>query len=209
MKKVIITSILISLTLLTVAPLHSKEIILQSQLLENVDGLRIGINGTVIGVLVKVARQIKKMQFGAKQKDGTRVGLYTYKGKKLTIKQLVEIEKTEKMHSTLKKCYNVVKDDFLRKVQPFFAEARETKSIMVKLIENSCSQRNRMNSVLLTWVEVDGEGEEEVFHQQLTSFKDFHIFCSDIVNFLNDLVNSCPKARKQFEKIMAAKQASR
>jgi hypothetical protein len=73
---------------------------------------------------------------------------------------------------------------------------------MIILIGESCEKHNRSNSLLLDWARIEGDDETESFNKQVTNFTIFHEFCTDLVNFLEDLIRSCPKAQQQFKKLM-------
>jgi hypothetical protein len=183
-------------------------------LIDIVDGLF--IDGQLIGSIFKIARDIQAMQFGKHTQQG-RVGMYTFDRTPHSIRTLAEVEKgvhealksaqsnkeravAEKRQADLKVLLKTMKQDFKKAVTPFLALARGAKSIMVLLISQSCEDRNRQKSELLNWA-YSQEDEMVTFDKSITSFALFDDFCTDLVNFLGDLVHSCPKARAQFEKL--------
>lgn len=83
---------------------------------------------------------------------------------------------------------------------PFLAHARGAKEPMFMLISESCTKRNRVNSLLFNWTK-SNEDEMVGFDKAVTSFALFDEFCSDLITFLGDLVQNCPKARAQFEQL--------
>ena len=69
---------------------------------------------------------------------------------------------------------------------------------MIKLVEESCRKRDKMDSFLLNWAEQKVGQEEEGFDRYITDATKLDSFCVDLLNFLGDLVRSCPKAQKLF-----------
>ena len=68
---------------------------------------------------------------------------------------------------------------------------------MHRLTEEFCRKHNRPDSLLLNWSKGD---EVELYRKSVTSFKIFHIFSTDLMNFLADLIMSCPKAFNAYKK---------
>lgn len=180
-----------------------------------IDGLSFGIHGELVGAVYKIARDAQTMQLGKRTPQG-RVGIYTFEGKPHTIRSLVVIENevneilqrsqgaervaAEKRQKALKSLLKTMKQDFNKAVSPFLAQARGAKEPMFLLISESCTKRNKPKSLLLDWAH-STEDEMVAFDKSVTNFALFDDFCTDLVNFLGDLVHSCPKARAQFEKL--------
>ena len=93
-----------------------------------------------------------------------------------------------------------MKQNFNKIVTPFLGQARGAKEPMFLLISESCTKRNHPKSLLLDWAHSSGD-EMESFDRSVTSFALLDGFCGDLVNFLGDLVHSCPKAKAQFEQL--------
>lgn len=185
------------------------------KMIKIVDG--IFIDGKLVGSIFKIARDIQSIQLGKCTQQG-RVGAYTFEGRSVAIRDLAAVEKevndilknnqlsaqergaAEKRQKELKALLKTIKQDFNKTVSPFLALARGAKSIMVLLITQSCEERNRQKSELLNWAH-SSEDEMVAFEKSITSFVLFDEFCTDLVNFLGDLVHSCPKARAQFDKL--------
>ncbi len=115
--------------------------------------------------------------------------------------KLIKSDENQNSNQTWKQLQALIeqaKVDFLITSQEFLAVARGAKGILVKLIEEDCQKRNRMGSLMIEWAKMK-EGEEGIlFEKRMHHFKDFYYFCIDLLNFVQDLVNSCPKAQKQF-----------
>lgn len=86
--------------------------------------------------------------------------------------------------------------DFLSLVESFLENIRGTKQLMIPLIEEFAEKRNKGNSYLLKWtVNESNESERVRFKRDIVRFIDLAHFCSDLVQFLSDLSNSCPNAQ--------------
>jgi hypothetical protein len=100
--------------------------------------------------------------------------------------------------AAVKQCLDQAIKFFAAKVLPFNDHARGVQKLIIALTEESCSKRNRGDSFLLTWGECPEGKEVEMLTKQMTSVKQFDQFLTDLVNFLKDIIYSCPKARADF-----------
>ncbi len=185
-----------------------KAIKLNPDIITIIDGTSFGIHGELVGAVYKIARDVRTMQFGRRTATGF-TGTYVFAGQPHSIKTLIAIEKraidgtNQAALKELAELLKIMKHDFRAIVGPFMGQARGAKEPMFLLISESCTKRNRPNSLLLTWARANGTDDMEVFDQTVTSFALFDGFCTDLINFLGDLLGSCPKARAQFEKLKA------
>lgn len=211
-------------------------IVLTSPLLGLIDGLSFGINANHIKMMLMVHRELKKIMFGEADKTGALIGRYTFNGSQHSIRSLVLLETLKeeeyrnshaalsldaankqkiadlesgykKFKKELEASLLTIKKDFEQKVAPFEKNARGAKEQMLVLIAESCQKHGHPDSYLLKWADTQ-EGNEMVYvRDHLHSFKEFDQFCSDLLNFLEDLMRSCPKAWNQFkQQLDAAKQ---
>lgn len=139
---------------------------------------------------------------------------YKYDDQYHSIKNLAKVEAfmnskkhdlpKETVHDKVKELQiilNYAQADFLEIVEPFFVNAKNTKDLMVDLIEESCKLRNNNDCYLLRWCHIKGDEDERViFHRDITSVRYLTIFCKDLVNFLGDLAHSCPRALEDLRK---------
>ena len=201
------------------AVIHAQEspmiINLCPDIIDMIDGKSYGIHGELVGAVYKIARDVQAMQLGRRTPQG-RVGTYTFEGQPHSIKSLAIIEKEvntalktakandraslEKRKVSLNALLKTMKQDFNKAVEPFLGQARGAKEPMFLLISESCTKRNRPKSLLLNWAH-SSDDEMVAFDKSVTSFALFEDFCGDLVDFLGDLVHSCPKARAQFERL--------
>lgn len=226
-------SLLFSLCLLTVSKNHAntadQHILLRSPIVEFVDGKSIGIDATVIRLMLQVRGEIKKILFGKRASNGHFEGLFNYEGHMCSVRQLSTLETKYELdfkqkeaeyvknlpHDTIKleelrsgytklkhkmsAVFELAKKEFKGKITPFAKNARGAKHQMLMLIEESCIKRNRNTCLLLKWADVDEQNEMHFFDEKVLSFKDLDQFCIDLANFLGDLMHSCPKAMSQYE----------
>ncbi len=142
----------------------------------------------------------------------TEILQYSHNNQSYSIKDLAKIETAVYKNNTsspqintlkkeLKMVLNYAQADFLEIVEKFIININNTKTLMIALIEESCSIRENSNCYLLQWCQLKGnENEKEIFRRDITSMKELTIFCKDLVNFLGDFVHSCPKALENIRK---------
>lgn len=191
---------------ISVQQVVSQKIVLESDIIKIAGSF---INADTIELMRKFRRKILVLLLGNPTQNGTRVGKYTFEGKQHSIRSLAQIEQTllqdvnnKKNKNKWKKLQKVLiqaKADFIAISDEFLDNARGSKKILVILIEEDCKKRNRPDSLLLEWVKT-GEGQEKVmFEKRIINFIRYYSLNTDLLNFLADLVRSCPKAEKQFE----------
>jgi hypothetical protein len=132
-----------------------------------------------------------------------------YLGDKRTYSQ--ELSQLETTYNDIKHQLRDVlvksRHDFETKIASFIKIVRGAKDQMMVLLIESCQKHNRTDSFLLKWVESPDNGEIQYFHDQITSFKALDQLCTDFVNFMDDIMRSCPKAMAQFKKLMEEQHA--
>lgn len=191
-----------------------------------------GIDANVIKLMLHVRREIKKIQFGEQTKNGQCEGHYVFHDLNHSVRSLAILESKyeaeyyqklqeynkdpKKYHQELQDlnlwynqikqqlhtCLEIVKKEFEQKIAPFSKNAQGGKDQMLILMEESCKKRNRSDCFLLRWGEVEEGNETKLMQEQIHTFKAMDQFCTDLVNFLEDLMTSCKKAWAQFKKLM-------
>lgn len=190
-------------------------ILLENEVLHIVDGNPLAINGTTIGMMLHLRSEIGKRRHGVKH-EGKLTGIYTFQDKKYTMAELVTLEtewyanptkeNKEKISQLYQYMQNHIKEEFLKLTAPFLADARGAKGQMVVLITEWAQKAHRINSHLLNWAHTKESEEASALKSQIPTLKDFEQFCVDLVNFLESLMRSCPKACNQFKEILEQKQ---
>lgn len=185
--------------LISINFIYSKDngIKLNSPILAVIDGLSGVLDEHTIHKTLYVRQELMKLQYGILDKNKKRQPQHLFQGRLYTLKQLVKLEKENpKLNQELSKVLNKIREDFIKITAPFIAESRGAKPQMMILITESCKARNRMNSLLLHWQE---DNEKENLMKTANTIKIFDTFCTDLTNFLKDLVKSCPKAFNKFK----------
>ncbi len=198
--------------LLSFSGAHSHK--LEHNLLVMLDGRSLGSLGIDGGSIAKIKRYqsdlLKMMQGKAigteLLEDGTSTiiheGLYQFGTNKYSVNQLVEIEREGLLsQEDTKNIIKVMREDFKKASIPFEAIVRQSAKPMQELIEQSCRFRGRLerDCLMLEWTKSGSKDEEILFDQNIKTMRDFQIFIFDIYNFLEDLIESCPKAVDQYE----------
>lgn len=161
----------------------------------------IGIDGNAIALIKQYQSQIMTILRG-ELSEGRRIGTYTFDRKKCNVHELHQLETVHGVHDMrLIAIRNQIRDDFEKISSPFQAiiYSPGIKTGMGFLIKESCTKRNRSDSLLYIWVTNDAKNEYELFDFHIKSIKDVEIFLTDIYNFLGDLIFSCPRAYAQFK----------
>jgi hypothetical protein len=137
---------------------------------------------------------------------------YSHNNQLYSIKDLAKIETTIYKNSTQNTHINELKKDIkialtyaqadlLEIVEKFIINVKNTKTLMIALIEEDCDLRGNPNCYLLQWSKLKGnDNEKDIFRRDITSLKELTIFCKDLVNFLGDFAHSCPKALENIRK---------
>lgn len=142
----------------------------------------------------------------------TQTMQYDYNHAQYPIKDLAKIEtalykntpvneQTDQLKKELAIALNYAQADFLEIGEKFLINLKNTRSLMIALIEESCQLRNNNTCYLLQWAQLNDEfNEKDIFRRDITSIKALTIFCKDLVNFLGDFAHSCPKAFENIRK---------
>ena len=81
------------------------------------------------------------------------------------------------------------------------------KEPLLGLIQESCDLRENKNCFLLKWGEEETGKEGTLMRRELVTFKGFEKFCIDLTDYLGDMAESCPKAKKMFIELLKKKKA--
>ncbi len=207
MKKIASLSLFL---LFTTCAANQKQVLLESNLLKLVDGFL--INANTIELIRNYQRGLLHIVYGNKEGDGSRHGDYEYRGKRYTLHELSQVEQNlmqkkdmyspAEFESNIKQLESTMikaKDDFIEKSKKFRTVGAGSKHITSKLIEESCKKRGRKNSILLIWGNAPEDQEDEILYREAHTFLEFEQFVIDLLNFLDDLIHSCPKAQEKFK----------
>lgn len=191
---------------------ENKEVILTHQLLKSIDGVPGFFDKEEVGQTLWLMQEIRQLHNGiyrvnaSGQVDPTPAGVIkkecTFNGKKQTLKTLMDLEtKFGSFSAAEKKEFNAlfatIKEYFDKVNVVLAARAQGMHKFTYKLAQEFCQKTNRHDSMLLNWKEGN---EIELFRKTVTSFKLFHIFSTDLHNFMAALRRSCPKAFESYKK---------
>jgi hypothetical protein len=172
----------------------SERRILTSPVIRAVDKF---INSTLFNKILILRQHLSNMLFGMLTKDGVRIGIYPFGEQKYSIQQLANLEQEAGL-GQLQETLVHAKTDFEQQTLEFLGLAKSFKSQMLILIDESLRLHRRHESILLTWAEAKDGQEMLSFEKNVKSFDDFARFLHDLLNYLDDLIASCPKAQKVF-----------
>jgi hypothetical protein len=205
MKRIIITSLL-PLSLLAKGPLLTDPI------LHSIDGIPGIFDGNKVARTLWLVQEIKTIHNGSIKinekgapdpgKKGNRTVDITFKGKKYTIKELIELENKKHTLSAADKqafeqVFQLVKTYFGMAHNMLMADARGSQQFVIKLIQEYCRKYNRPDCLLLKW---DEGSEQKMYEEDVVNFSVFYVLTTDLMNFLAVMVQSCPKAKDDFVK---------
>lgn len=165
---------------------HIRSIVLESEILHFIDGTVVTLDSV---------RTIKQYQKQIKH----------FLNKHHTLNDLEQIlfdlavkEKNNTLTDSEKDALSIFISDFVSFSEPFIANLNPAKGGIAPLIEESCQKRNRSTSLLLIWIKTEDGTEKEMFKAHISTYKALGEFCMDLLNFTDDLLNSCPKAMKSY-----------
>lgn len=189
-------------------------------ILKRIDG-KIGLVGERIKDMLHMRRELNNRIKGLKTRSSkVRMGHYSFHGRPYTLQELADMEKElkaalaqakleedesriaeiERSMQAMGNLLDYVKDDLFEVAGPFLGPASAMKTFAIPLIAESCEKRGHPESLLLKWEEIPRGQEIEQFKEYITSFTQVLEFCSDLANYLIDMVESAPKAFAQFKR---------
>ena len=179
----------------------SNRITLESDIINIADGTF--INADTIEFMRKFRRKVLCLLIGDPTPNG-RIGRYIFDKKRYNIQSLAHLEQKLSKENNSKKIKGLqailiqAQNDFINASSEFMDHARGAKSILIVLIKEYCYKRQRPNSLLLEWAQTTEGQEAKMFKKQIINFRCYYSLCGDLLNFLADLVHSCPKAETAF-----------
>lgn len=173
----------------------NENVILDSAIIRTADGHFITYDD--IGIMLQLREYLRTILYGTKDSHGTIVGPYTFDNTAHSLRSLTILEK--KLDANLRnKWLKEVRDAFKERTKDTKKRAEGTKTQQYMYIKESCRLHNRTNSVLLLWAQAPEGKEDDAIDTYVLSFYDMAKFVIDLMNFLDDMISSCPKAKKQF-----------
>lgn len=169
--------------------------IIDSAILRTADGHFITYDD--IGIMLQLREHLRIMLYGSKNHDGVITGPYTFDNKAYCLRTLTLSEKNINQE-TKESWLTDVRNAFKERTKETKKRAEGTKTQQYLYIEASCTLHNRPDSILLRWAKAPEGKEDDAIDVYVTSFYEMSTFVIDLMNFLDDMISSCPKAKKQF-----------
>lgn len=226
-------------TLMMGASVSAETFVLDSPLIDLLDGKSYAIDGDVYHLMIKMRRIVRQLLYGTQNELGQLIGSCEFDGQMYSIVELVIIEqqnerefisRTEELNATkhqysqdawdlavqeahdryenkkarLRAALEKVKEEFLIMTAPYMGFMR-FKDPILGLIQESCKHRDNKNCFLLKWGEEQAGQEGTLMRREIITFKVFEKFCIDLTDYLGDMAESCPKAKKMFIEILKKK----
>lgn len=94
------------------------------------------------------------------------------------------------------------KNRLIQLAQRFFGQAVGGKKFVTAVVHEYCDNHNKQDSFLLHWMKVKDGHEYLYFDQNIQSFAQLDRFCIDLIEFLADLMYSCPIAHQRLQQLI-------
>lgn len=134
-----------------------------------------------------------------------KVGMIWFKDNYYTLKELRDYEKDHAHDADFKKAIHAAAHHFERFSEDYVTEIESAKGIMVQIIEQWSKLRHKPTTMLLDWSKIDSM-ERDQLYATMTSFEIFDTFLVDLLLFLKDLVQNCPKSYQKYKEQMKQQQ---
>jgi leucyl-tRNA synthetase len=130
--------------------------------------------------------------------------LYHIGNKHYSLKEIQMIEHTlqkenKPLSEAQKELFSIIliqtQADFLAIVEQFLINAKAARELMIEIITESCKLRQKNDAYILKWSRIDSnESEKVIFKRDINNCTSLSLFCSELIDFLEDFASSCPNA---------------
>ena len=107
-------------------------------------------------------------------------------------------EKNKLLTDAEKNLFAAIVEEFIEFSEAFLATLNPVKQGLAPLLKEFCEKRNRQNSMLLMWCTTEVGKERPVFHANIQTYRAICELCLDLLNFTDELLESCPKATQAY-----------
>jgi hypothetical protein len=164
---------------------------------KNIIGLVHGVKGITPAKLLATQFALVLPEPLSERADGL-VPLIWYDGAYWTLRELAELERSGKFSPTdITQALAHACGHFEKFSAGYVEDIQVAKAYMVLLIEQWSELRNRPDTILLNWSQMD-HSEVDSIRRTVTSFQIFDSLLGDLLVFLADLVQNCPRAHKAY-----------
>ena len=180
------------------------------EFIKKIDGKYGLFDGHSVHESFKAFSGIKRIQYGERDKTTQkRSGQYRFGDKLVTLQDIVieehkltkeGVAKNDPRWTTLTTALNAIKDDFTVTMKTLRGEKEESdmaKSIKHKLISFFLKDQNRETSLMAN---ADLPDEKKRLYD--ASATEFFMFLNDLSHFLEDMIESCTEAHKQYKELV-------
>lgn len=174
--------------------IFSNGLLINDPILHLIDGKPHMIDEYAIKDTMEVKGKTKIVLFG-------KPGRYEVDGKKYNLVELAKLEEELGETAEIKSALSKVKEDYHKITTKFEKRMTENFGFIEKLILKSCEMRNRNDSYLIKWA---GDPQVNVY-RDLNTVHEFKTFCTDLVNFFDDILESCPNGRAKYHEKFGVK----
>jgi hypothetical protein len=136
-----------------------------------------------------------------------KVGMIWFKDNYYTLKELRDYEKEHAQDADFKKALHAAAHHFEKFSEDYVTEIESAKGIMVQIIEQWSKLRHKPETMLLDWSKIDNV-EKDKLYETMTTFEIFDSFLVDLLLFLKDLVQNCPKSYQKYKEQMKQQHGS-
>jgi len=205
---------LIFLPLAMLIPTPSNTIVLQSSILRLLDGVWFALDGDTLYKMSWLIVRLETMLNGklVNRETKERLGIYKFNNKSYSIKELADLEQKEAKNPQIQKqlqdLLTSIKKEFIEINRGFIKDIQGNKPLIIKIMRESCERRGVPNSFMLRWADTPFGQEDVSFDKNMKSFVELHRFMGELINFMSDIFESCPKGYAQYLEIIKKQRAS-
>lgn len=134
-----------------------------------------------------------------------KVGMIWFKDNYYSLKELRDYEKTHAHDQDFTQALHYAETHFEKFSEDYVTEIESAKGIMIQIIEQWSKLRHKPSTMLLDWSKIDSF-ERDALYGTMTTFEVFDTFLVDLLLFLKDLVQNCPKSYQSYKEQMKQKQ---
>lgn len=174
---------------------RNDDTIIHSPTLRTADGHFIDEDD--IGLMLKLREHLRTTLYGIKDAQGQLTGPYTFDGKAHCLRTLTMLEKNLPTQTRNQWLTQAI-DAFNAHTEDTKKRSVGTKTQQYMYIKEFCRLHNRPDSILLIWARAPEGQEDDAINIHATTFYKMSTFVVDLMNFLDVMISSCPKAKKLF-----------
>jgi len=180
------------------------------EIIKMIDGKYGMFDGKSVLESYQLLFKLQTIQYGEQDRTtGKRVGLYQLDEKKATLQDLVieeqrlikeKVAKDDMRWKKLNAALTAAKDDFndkLRQLRKAQDDNEMIKNMKHKLIAFFLKDQGRETSLMAN---ADHPDEKKRMYE--ASALEFFTFLNDLKHFIEDMVDSCPEAHKQYKELL-------